>query len=223
MPNSVFFSLLKSIFIRHIFVFIVCTPFCVFAGEITERDINSAVKDYGVRGHLFNIAEISIMEEIASKLKAAEKDGSLAKLQEKFTNKVKQKVLHPNPVEGIVKATQDRSWTYNPTYTQHSYIKDGKGRIIVAAGTSVNALEKLQWGDPLIFIDGDDESQVEWVINRSGKIILTNGSPLELQKKLNRQIYFDQGGILCHRFKIEAVPALVEQEGLLLRVKEVKI
>ena len=170
-----------------------------------------------------NIAEISIMEEIASKLKAAEKDGSLAKLQEKFTNKVKQKVLHPNPVEGIVKSRQDRSWTYNPTYTQATDIKDGKGRIIVAAGTSVNALEKLEWGDPLIFIDGDDESQVEWVINKSGKIILTKGSPLELQKKLNRQVYFDQGGIHCHRFKIEEVPALVEQEGLLLRVKEVKI
>ena len=160
MPNSVFFSQIKSIFKRHIFVFIVCTPFCVFSGEVTEQDKNSAVKDYGVRGNLFNIAEISIMKEIASKLKAAEKNGSLAKLQEKFTNKVKQKVLHPNSVEGIVKARQYRSWTYNPTYTQTTDIKDGKGRIIVAAGTSVNALEKLQWGNPLIFIDGDDESQV---------------------------------------------------------------
>ena len=217
MPNPVFFIL------RCIFIFIFFMPLYVVAEEISKQDMNPAIKDYGVRGNLFNIDEISIVEEIAFKLKAAEQEGTLAKLQEEFTNKVKKKVLHPKPVEGIVKAAKDRRWTYNPTNTQNTDSKEGKGRIIVAAGTSVNALETLAWGDSLIFIDGDDESQVKWVIGQKGKIILTKGSPLELQKKLNRQIYFDQGGIFCHRFKIEAVPARIEQEGLLLRVKEVRI
>ena len=195
-----------------------------------ERVINQAtnddqvvIEDYGVHGHLFNITEESILEEIMVKLKLAQKDGTLEKLQTEFTNRVKEKVLRPTSVANITKAAKSRSWTYNPTYTQDTTIVDDKGRVIVAAGTSVNALDKLKWGEPLILIDGEDDEQVNWATKQVGKIVLTNGAPLELTELLKRPVYFDQGGLLCQRFKIESVPAIIEQEAKLLRVREIKI
>lgn len=181
------------------------------------------VKDYGVQGHLFKVIEISPIEEIQSILQAAKKNGTLGRLQEAFKEKVKKKIMRPNPVSGIVKATEDRSWIQNPTYTQSTEITDGRGNVIVAAGTSVNALDKMNWGEPFIFIDGDDETQVNWAKKKRGRIILTNGAPLELGTKLNRPIYFDQGGILTSRFWIKAVPAVVEQEHRSLRITEVAL
>ena len=72
-------------------------------------------------------------------------------------------------------------------------------------------------------LDGEDKEQVQWAKTQLGKITLTNGAPLELGKELNRPVYFDQAGILCNRFNIEAVPAIIEQDGLLLKISEVKL
>ena len=180
-------------------------------------------QDYGTHGHLFEIKEVSLIDEIMEKLETAQKEGRLAQLQAEFTNRVKAKVLRPTPVSGITKVKTARQWTYDPTFTQSETIIDDKGRVIVAAGTTVNALDKLNWGEALIFIDVDDAEQVAWATKQPGKIVLTNGVPLELMDSLKRPVFFDQGGMLCKRFKIEATPALVEQEGRLLRVREVKV
>ena len=131
--------------------------------------------------------------------------------------------MRPEPVSGISKALVNRSWSYDPTYTQEKAIKDSNGRVIVRAGTTVNALDKLSWGEKMIFIDGDDKEQVKWVAGQRGKIVLTNGAPIELSKLLKRPVYFDQGGMLCHRFNIEATPATIDQEGKILMVREVKL
>ena len=193
------------------------------ATDQAADDSKITIEDYGVRGHLFNIAEDSILEEIMAKLQLAQKDGTLEKLQTEFTNRVKEKVLRPTSVANITKAAKSRSWTYDPSYTQATTIVDDRGRVIVPAGTTVNALHKLKWGDPLILIDGEDDEQVKWATNQAGKIVLTNGAPQELTTLLKRAVYFDQGGLLCHRFKIESVPAIIKQEGKLLRIREVKL
>ena len=199
-------------------------PICALAQDRIEQathDDKVTIEDYGVRGHLFNIAEDSILEEIMTKLKLAEKEGVLEKLQAEFVTK--EKVLRPNPVSNITKVGKTRSWTYDPTYTQNTTITDDKGRVIVDAGTSVNALDKLKWGKPLILIDGEDDEQIKWATKQAGKIVLTNGAPLELAELLKRPVYFDQGGMLCHRFKIESVPAIIDQEDKLLRIMEIKL
>lgn len=209
---------------------VICFVFCIFVAQAEERvveqvtdDYNVTIEDYGVRGHLFNIAEDSILEEIMAKLQLAEKDGTLEKLQLEFTNRVKERVLRPLSVANITKAAKDRSWTYDPSYTQDTTIIDDKGQVIVPAGTTVNALDKLKWGEPLILIDGDDDEQIKWATKQVGKLVLTKGAPQEVAQQLKRPVYFDQGGLFCHRFKIESVPAIIEQENKLLRVREVKI
>lgn len=211
------FTKIKLVFIGMLF-FSICTA---IAAASSQGEL--VVKDYGTHGQLFNIKEVSLLEEIAQKLAEAKASGKLDGLQEEFKRKVKEKVLRPVAVAHIKKARKNRSWTYSPIYRQETDIKNAKGRVIVPAGTVVNGLDKLSWGEPLIFIDGDDKEQVNWAKARKGKIVLTNGAPLDLQKTLNRRVYFDQGGIYCHRFKIEAVPAIVEQDGTLLKISEVAL
>ena len=181
------------------------------------------VKDYGTRGHMFPIAETSLLQVIYSKLDAAEQSGKLEEMQNEFREKVKRKVLRPTPVAGLVKAERSRSWSYNPAITQLTPITDGRGNVVVAAGTRVNPLDTLSWGKPLLFINGDDSEQVAWAKTRSGDIVLVCGAPLELSQELDRSVYFDQGGLLVQRFKIEALPAIVEQDGKLLKVSEIVV
>jgi len=57
----------------------------------------------------------------------------------------------------------------------------------------------------------------------AAKIILINGSPLELQKKYKLWVYFDQSGILTTKFGIKHVPATVSQEGKRLKIREIKL
>ena len=79
----------------------------------------------------------------------------------------------------------------------------------------------------LVFLDGDDPAQIAWASQRYGttsaKLILVRGAPLALMKARQRRFYFDQGGTLVKHFGIRAVPAVVEQQGRVLRVSEVPL
>ncbi|WP_410526040.1 type-F conjugative transfer system protein TraW [Rickettsia endosymbiont of Polydrusus tereticollis] len=184
---------------------------------------NIRVRDYGVRGHVFPIIEESLLEVIMARLKIAKQNGVLEKMQEEFKNKVKQKISRPTPVRGLTKASKNRSWFIEPSFIQKTDIKDSSDAVIIKAGTKVNPLEKISWGEPLMFIDGDDEKQIKWSKSQIGKLVLTKGNPIKMAKKLNKPVFFDQGGVLTTRFKIKAVPAIARQEGKLLKISEIKI
>ena len=113
------------------------------------------------------------------------------------------------------------------TITAPRDIADDKGRVIIAAGTRVNPLDTVSMRAPLVFLDGDDPAQLAWASARYGKtnakLILVRGAPLALMKARQRRFYFDQGGTLVKHFGIRAVPAVVEQQGRVLRISEVPI
>lgn len=192
----------------------------VMAGSVTEKAASYDIEDFGTHGHLFDIKEVSLLAEIMGKLKEAQDNGKLQELNEQFIARVKEKVLRPVAVAGIKNADKSRSWTYDPTYVQLEDIRDNKGRVLIAAGTTINPLDKLQWGKKVILIDGDSSRQVSWAKPQDGIITLVRGAPHIAAKELNRRVYFDQGGYLCKRFRIEAVPAIIEQDGRLLRITE---
>ena len=206
-------------------IFIVLTVVLGFSRLTFAEQIQkfSNVSDCGTHGHVFEIREASMLAEIMDKLLAAQENGTLEDLNKQFAKKARKKILRPIPVSHIVKAKANRSWTYNTSFTQNSEIKDEKGRVIVKAGTKVNPLEKFSWGEPLIFINGDDKEQVVWAKNQTGKMVLVSGSPLDLGNELKKPVYFDQGGILCRKFNIEAVPAIIEQQDKTLMVREVAL
>lgn len=185
--------------------------------------------DLGIHGVTYPIKEKNLLEEIQEKLQEAKKDGRLDKFQSSVKNQMLDQANDPRPVAGIIKASSNRDWLYDPSVTWPEDLKDQNGRVFYRAGTKVNPLDKISLTKALLFIDGSDESQVKWAVadfkRRKGKakIILVKGRIIDLMRKSKIRLYFDQEGFLTKKFSILAVPASVEQEGKMLRVKEVAI
>ena len=181
------------------------------------------IEDFGTRGHTFSIQEKSLLKVIEERLEAAEKSGKLWGMQRQFQKKVKHSVSNPRPVSGLSRTEQERTFFFDPSIENKKDIKDHLGRLVIPKGAKANPLETLSWGDPFLFIDGSDEEQVNWAKTQVGKIILIKGKPLSLSKETGRWFYFDQGGALVRKLGIKQVPAKVSQEGLKLKIEEMKI
>jgi len=186
-------------------------------------------KDLGIHGVTFEIREKNLLDEIQEKLQEAKKDGRLDKFQNSVKKQTLDQVNNPKAVAGITKATESREWIFDPSISWPDDLRDQNGKVFYRAGTKVNPLDKISLTRALIFIDGSDEEQVDWALkqysSRKGKakIILVKGRIIDLMRTKKVRLYFDQNGLLTKKFSIRAVPAFVEQEGKMLKVKEVAI
>jgi len=187
----------------------------------------AAARDYGQQGAVFPIVEPDLLEQIRAKLQRLEASGETARLNADLKKRTIARVNRPEPVAGLRVASSPRQWTFDPTITVEADISDDKGRLIIAAGTRVNPLDTVGLRQKLIFIDGDDAAQLAWAIKAhkaaDAKPPLVRGAPLDLVRARQRRFYFDQGGTLVKRFGIRAVPAIVEQQGRILRLREVPL
>ena len=187
--------------------------------------------DLGTHGQTFDIAERDILEMISEQLKRAEASGRMGQLQDEFKRRVQAKVERPNPVPGLVRTVEPRSWLFDPSIIVPQDFSDHRGRVFARAGQRINPLERLPGFDRvLIFLDGDDAAQVDWAVGqlREGgehrvRLILTKGAPLELMRRRRVQFYFDQEAKLSTHFGIRQVPARIEKEGNRLRIQEVRL
>jgi len=179
-------------------------------------------KDFGVQGHLYPVLEPSLLEEITGKLKALEKTGDLTKHQETLKAKAKASLARPKPVPGMTKTKTPQSWLHDPSIRLTRDLMDQEGRIFYKKGSVLNPLVHASCSRPLLFIDGDDQTQVMWAAfyRQPNKIILVKGSPFVLMESLERPVFFDQGGKLTKTLRLAHVPALVVQEGLRLRISQ---
>lgn len=180
-------------------------------------------KDFGVYGHTFEIQEPDLLKQLEGKLTALEQDGTLAHYNESLVKKAQQRLQRPESVQGITKATSAREFFYDPSITVPYDLKDHQGKVFHSAGTRVNPLQFHSLTHFLVFINGDDPVQVAWVqANYStAKIILVQGSPFDLMEQWDKPVYFDQGGKLTTKLGVKHVPAIVKQEGLMLKVSEI--
>ena len=186
----------------------------------------AAAKDYGQVGTVFPVIEPDLLRVIEAKLKSMQATGQIDAMNQRLADRTRAKVNRPDPVAGIERATKPRTWLYDPSIVIDHDIRDQKGQQIAAKGKRVNPLDYVVIKTPLVFIDGDDESQVAWAMKRyddKAKLILVKGAPLELMTKRQRRFYFDQSGTLTTKFGITAVPAVVEQSGRVMRVTETPV
>lgn len=213
--------------IRSIFETIVM--FCFFSicylGSLLVGVEEAQAKDFGVQGHSFEILEQDFLEVINARLKAVDWN----QFNQKIQDKTKDYVETPTAIKNITKAKESKEYFYDPTYVLIQDIRDHTGKLIHAKGTKVNPLEFTSLKDDLIFIDGDDDTQVKFALkqyrikNEKLKIILVKGSPLKLQRKEKIWIYFDQAGVLTTKLGITETPALVEQDGLKLKINTIDL
>jgi conjugal transfer pilus assembly protein TraW len=189
------------------------------------------VEDLGVYGETFPIEEKSLLEVIRAKLQALSVSGKLEEHQKIILRKAKEQLNRPPPVKNIHRTTTPRSFDWDPSITVPYDLKDHKGQVFHRKGTKVNPLDTHPFRCPFLFVDGDDPKQVAWAINQhqiakalhKPKIILVQGAPFDLSKKLNLPIYFDQSGVLVKKFGIAQVPARVSQKDRALIVDEINL
>lgn len=181
-------------------------------------------RDYGQQGATFPVVEPDLLAVLEGKLMAAKQSGRIDAMQKELARRTEARVRRPAPVAGIANSARQRSWLYDPTIIVEQDIRDARGIVIIPAGRKVNPLDTVPLRQSLVFVAGDDKTQMAWALRSTtatnAKIILTSGSPFELMKPSNRRLFFDQGGQLTAKFGIRAVPAVVQQEGRVLRVTE---
>ena len=180
-------------------------------------------RDYGQQGTHFPIIELDLLKQIQSRLQTMDKNGDIDRLNQKLKARTIARVNRPKSVTGLVRATKTTTRLFDPTITLQADILDHDKRRIWAKGTRVNPLDTVPLRAALIFLDGDDPAQLEWAFaqkSKTAKLILTKGAPLQLMKARQRRFYFDQGGKLTEHFDIKALPAMVDQQGRMLRIRE---
>jgi len=185
----------------------------------------ASAESLGVVGPTYPIAEEHLLQMIEARLRAKEKSGELARIQEQIVARGKLAVLTPPPLQLPVVAVP-RTFYVDPTYVLDRNIADGGGRLLFTAGTRANPLDIVSMSRRLFFFDGRDERQVAMAERLAKgettriKPVLVGGSYIDLMRRWKVPVYYDQRGVLVKRLRIERVPAMVSQEGRRLRVDE---
>ena len=180
----------------------------------------------GVIGPVYEIAEPNLLEVIHAKLRSADAAGVLARLQQDAQRNVRQAIEAPIPVPSVRRTRRARSYFYDPSIVVPYAITDTDGKIIVAPGSRVNPLDTVSLSKSLLFFDARDADQVKrarsLLEQHRGrvKLILTAGSYLDLMRRWEVPVFFDQKGMLVEKLRIQHVPALVSQDGERLRIDE---
>ena len=133
------------------------------------------------------------------------------------------------PGRRLPRATESRFYHYDPSVATDYDVVDHLGNVVYVAGTTVNPLEYVSLTTPIVFFDGDDVQQTAWVRDFLGDApdqyvpLMTNGPVIELMRAWNIRLYFDQHGRYAEQLGITALPAVVRQDGFLLRIDEIAV
>lgn len=185
--------------------------------------------DLGAIGPTFSIGEPDMLEWIEKRVADKVKSGEFKKMQDEQVAKIKNKLENPDPLTTVTKAVTNRSMFFDPTMLVKENVLDSKGKILVAAGTMINPLDKITLSRPLVFFDARDPDQVafakKYIDSRNGlaKPILVGGSYFDLMKRWDTPVYFDQKSTLIRKFGIRYVPAIVYQEQKRIRIDEIAL
>jgi len=191
----------------------------------------STAHDLGSFGKTYPIAEPDFLVEIQAIAQQKMASGEWKRLEVDARERGKRYFERPPAVTGLRTATKGRVRRFDPSITLTEDIRDADGRLLFAAGTTVNPADIAPFPGALLYLNGDDKRQValaEKLVKQKGdglKVILVDGSPAELMRKWERPVYFDQAGAGVRRFGLDTVPALITQKNPIdrfLTIEEIK-
>mgnify|MGYP003438908282 FL=1 len=191
--------------------------------------LGAQATNLGTIGPTYPVAEKNLLDVIMARLRAKEASGELKRHEQEARDRAAYAVNNPRPVDGLRRAQAARTFYFDPTFTLQSNVVDSAGAVLFPAGTRKNPLEVVSLSKHLLFFDARDPRQVararELIEHYQGKVkpILVGGSYLDLMKRWNKPVFYDQEGTLVRKFGIAAVPAIVSQEGQRLRIDEVPV
>ena len=193
----------------------------VLAGALNAKTV-------GVVGETFPVVEMSFLAFIESRLNQMNQTGEMAAIEKQMVVDASRHANRPTPVE-LARTDASHTHSYIPRVVLTEPIRDHLNQVLIHRGAGVNALEHLPNYQPnWVFFNADDAAQVRWVrhvLNDTpdAKVILTGGAIGSMERALNTEIFFDQGGRISHQLGIHSVPAHVSRNGMALRVAEIAI
>lgn len=172
---------------------------------VKETAVKPKVEILEPLGLLHDIAEPDILEAFKSRVGAMKSSGEYDRRFNQNKDRIAKELEHPTPVTGLNKATELRVWELSasvPETLPESLLRQAR------------SLPMPHLSRSLLFIDGTDAESLEaaqklYQSQKDIRVVLVNGTPAEVSEKLNRRVFFDQGGALVRVFGIEAVPALL--------------
>ncbi len=192
-------------------------------------------KDLGVYGATFPISEESMTDLIQKILKRKEENGELEQMKKEFQENVKNSVLTPTPVDGLVTTNDPKLLKYVPTFVLPQDVRDANGVLLYPKGITFNPLDtntypsnirmfakQVNYDTTLIFLDARDNRQLNFALDmikqyeekdKKIKIILTGGNIKTTSEYLDYRVYFDQNAKLSDRMGLQHVPTIVYQDG----------
>ena len=191
--------------------------------------LGAQATNLGTIGPTYPVAEKNLLDVIMARLRAKEASGELKRHEQEARDRAAYAVNNPRPVDGLRRAQAARTFYFDPTFTLQSNVVDSTGAVLFPAGTRKNPLEVVSLSKHLLFFDARDPGQLararELIEHYQGTVkpILVGGSYLDLMKRWNKPVFYDQEGALVRKFGIAAVPAIVSQEGQRLRIDEVPV
>jgi len=181
-------------------------------------------KDLGIAGNTYPIVEPDALQEIQEKAKMI----NINKYMNKAKLEKRTKEFKPIDLPVLKPASVDRSFTVDLTYTLNFDITDGKGNIIYPKGYTFNPLDYIRYNKTIVVINGNNKKQLEWFENSvyakdiNILLLITNGSYYQVGERLKRQVFY-ANKLIAEKFKLKAVPSVIQQKGTVLEVKEIAI
>ncbi len=131
----------------------------------------------------------------------------------------------PANLQQLPKATQDRSFIVDMTYTLDRDLTDKDSNVLYPKGFRFNPLDYMSLTIGLVVIDGNDPAQVKWFkdspysSNHKMKLLLSGGYAQSLIPELNRAVFYLDKEI-AGRFHLRAVPCVAVQQDKHIQVTE---
>ena len=184
----------------------------------------AGLNDLGTLGATYPIAEKDAIEEI--KEKAGKTDWSKHFNKKKIKDAVKG--YRPERIARLPRATEDRSFNVDISYTLDFDIPDGKGGTLYPKGYTFNPLDYIVLHNVLVVINASDREQVTWLASSqyakdyTTMLLVTDGDFWDLSHNLKRPVFY-AARQLVDRLQLKSVPSVIRQSGRYMEINEIAI
>jgi conjugal transfer pilus assembly protein TraW len=176
------------------------------------------IKNLGVVGETYPVVEPDVVAELKQQA------GNRKRLtDDEFLERMKK--YQPADLHHLPRATKDKTFLVDMTYTLDRDLLDGNGKVIYPRGFTFNPLDYVSFPGGLLVIDGDDPAQLNWfkqtpyANNHQVRLLLSGGHAYQLIEQLKRSVFYLTDEI-AGRLQLAAVPSLVIQQDKKLQVHE---
>jgi conjugal transfer pilus assembly protein TraW len=182
--------------------------------------VESFAKDLGKYGTTYPIIE----EDAIAQMKKAIATYDWEKFKKKQREKIKN--FKPKDLVDLPTVQEDKVFTVDMTGSIKEDIIGRDGVVIYPKGYRYNPMEYVFMRRILVFINGKDEKQIQWYKkspypgDMRTMLLITDGSYLDVRKKLNTLSVYYANKEIIDRMGIKAVPSVAVQKGTELEVRQ---